>query len=205
MKMGEKMLFEILFLASVGAIIGWLTNILAIKMLFRPLKPIKIPLLHIELQGLIPKRRIEIAKNISQTIENELISTTEILHEFLTEDRKRELLALIKLRLINVISIKLPSLIPSGIKGKIIDYINDQIEIEGLPLIDSITEEIVKKVNDEIKIGDIVEKKLNDFDLLKIEEIILSISSNELKHIEVLGGVLGFLIGLIQGLIVQFI
>ncbi len=205
MKLGDKMLLEILFLASVGAIIGWITNILAIKMLFRPLKPIKIPFINMELQGLIPKRRLEIAKNISQTIENELISTTEILHEFLTEDRKKELLALIKLRLVSVISIKLPLLIPSAIKGKIIDYINDQIEQEGLPLLDSIIEEIVKKVNDEIKIGDMVEKKLNDFDLLKIEEIILGISSNELKHIEVLGGVLGFFIGLIQGLIIQFI
>lgn len=205
MKLGEKMLLEILFLSSIGAVIGWITNVLAIKMLFRPLKPIRIPILNIELQGLIPKRRLEIAKNISQTIENELISTTEILDEFLTEDRKKELLALIKLRLINVISMKLPLLIPSAIKGKIIDYINDQIEQEGLPLLDSITEEIVKKVNDGIKIGDMVEKKLNDFDLLKIEEIILGISSKELKHIEVLGGVLGFLIGLIQGFIVQFI
>lgn len=205
MKLGDKMLLEIFFLASIGAVIGWITNVLAIKMLFRPLKPIKVPLINIELQGLIPKRRLDIAKNISQTIENELISTTEIFHEFLTEDRKKELLVLIKLRLVNVISMKLPLIIPSAIKSKIIDYINDQIELEGLPLLNSIIEEMMKKINSEIKIGDMVEKKLNDFDLLKIEEIILSISGKELKHIEVLGGVLGLLIGIIQGLIIQLI
>ena len=44
----------ILILTIVGGLIGWITNILAIKLLFRPIKPVKIPILNIEILGLIP-------------------------------------------------------------------------------------------------------------------------------------------------------
>ena len=33
----------IIFMVIIGAVIGWITNILAIKLLFRPLRPYKIP------------------------------------------------------------------------------------------------------------------------------------------------------------------
>ena len=74
-------MFEVMFLAVVGGIIGWITNLLAIKMIFRPLKPIKIPLINYELVGLIPKRRREIAASIGEVIETELLSTKEILEK----------------------------------------------------------------------------------------------------------------------------
>ncbi|MPN58036.1 hypothetical protein SDC9_205733 [bioreactor metagenome] len=85
------------------------------------------------------------------------------------------------------------------------EYINEQISAEGMPLLDSIIDGLMNKLNEEVKVGDIVEKKINEFDLMKIEEMILNIANTELKHIEVLGGVLGFIIGLIQGIIIQFI
>ena len=46
-----------------------------------------------------------------------------------------------------------------------------------------------------------IEEKINAFDLIKIEEITLKIAQRELKHIEVLGGVLGAIIGLLQGIL----
>ena len=60
----------ILILTIVGGLIGWVTNILAIKLLFRPIKPIRIPILNIEIIGLIPKRKNEIAANIGEVISN---------------------------------------------------------------------------------------------------------------------------------------
>ena len=50
-----------------------------------------------------------------------------------------------------------------------------------------------------------VETKINELDLYELEEIILTIVKNELRHIEVLGLILGFLIGIIQGIITIFI
>ena len=70
----------ILILTIVGGLIGWITNILAIKLLFRPIKPVKIPILNIEILGLIPKRK---NANIGEVISNELLSMDDILDQAL--------------------------------------------------------------------------------------------------------------------------
>ena len=67
---------EFLLMVGVGALIGWFTNYLAIRLLFRPYNEINLVIF--KLQGLIPKRRHEIAVNIAEVIETELISIREI-------------------------------------------------------------------------------------------------------------------------------
>jgi uncharacterized membrane protein YheB (UPF0754 family) len=57
---------------------------------------------------------------------------------------------------------------------------------------------VVEKVEDRIDVSEIVRTKIEKFDLSKLEAIIYEISSRELKTIEVLGGVLGFIVGLGQ-------
>ena len=80
----------ILILTIVGGLIGWITNILAIKLLFRPIKPIKIPILNIEILGLIPKRKNEIAANIGEVISNELLSMDDILNQAFNSSNSNE-------------------------------------------------------------------------------------------------------------------
>ena len=38
-------------------------------------------------------------------------------------------------------------------------------------------------------------------EMAKLEELVYFLARTELKHIELLGGVLGFMIGLVQGLV----
>ena len=45
------MFWEIIIMALVGGGIGWFTNYLAVKLIFRPLNPIRIPIIGLELQG----------------------------------------------------------------------------------------------------------------------------------------------------------
>ncbi|MGL4988252.1 MAG: DUF445 domain-containing protein, partial [Cetobacterium sp.] len=70
------MLIKATLLVVIGSMIGWITNYIAIKMLFRPYKEIKIGFLKI--QGLIPKRRREIGISLAETIQSELISIKDI-------------------------------------------------------------------------------------------------------------------------------
>lgn len=78
---------KLLLLAVVGALIGWSTNVVAIKLMFRPLEPLKIPGTRFTIQGLIPKRKTEIAKSIGDVISEELLSIEQIMDKFLI-DRK---------------------------------------------------------------------------------------------------------------------
>lgn len=195
----------ILFLAVIGGIIGWITNVLAIKLIFRPINPIRIPILNIEILGLIPKRRGEIAQNIGEIVQNELISLDEIVDEVLKEEDKDRIVQYIKLKINNVIRDKMPVFIPSTFKELIQGYLDDIVEQEISVTVTDLSEELVNRATDRINIQKMIEDKINELDLEKLEDIILSIAKKELKHIEVLGLVLGFLIGIVQGLVVMFI
>ncbi len=195
---------KILILATIGGLIGYITNVIAIKLIFRPIIPIKIPIINKEIIGLIPKRKTEIATNIGTIIQEEFLSLDEILNNIVTEADKQSVVEYIRVKLKLIINEKL-SLAPSSIKRIIQEYIYDFIEEEIKHSIDDLSEEIVSKATTRINIKEIVENKINQLDLYELENIILRIAKNELKHIEILGLVLGFLIGIIQGIIILFI
>lgn len=194
---------RILVLALIGALIGWTTNVIAIKLLFRPLEPVQI--LWFKLQGLIPKRRDDIAKSIGETVEQELLSVDEIMDKLIEGADKTEILELLKVKIIALTEGKLPSFIPSAFTGMIKKYIEDIIDQQGEGILDEMTEKLVHKATTSISVSKMVEEKIGMLQLDEIETMILKIAKKELKHIEYLGGVLGLLIGLSQGIIIQFI
>lgn len=68
-----------------GAIIGWVTNALAIKMLFRPLQAKHIGKLRIPFTpGILPRQRHQLARNIGRMVQRELI-TEDMLRERLDD------------------------------------------------------------------------------------------------------------------------
>lgn len=70
---------KILFMVVVGAVIGGFTNLLAIRMLFRPYKPIYIFGKQVPLTpGLIPKRQDELAKQLGKLVVEHLITPESI-------------------------------------------------------------------------------------------------------------------------------
>lgn len=197
-------LIRILILAAIGGFIGYVTNVVAIRLIFRPIEPIKIPILNIEIVGLIPKRRAEIAANVGEIIQEEFLSMDEILANIITDEDKEEVVRYIKARVKIIIHEKV-SFIPSGIKNMIQDYLGEIIESEVKQSIDELSKNIINKANERIDIQKMVEDKINELDLYELEEIIIRIAKKELKHIEFLGLVLGFLIGIVQGLVTMFI
>jgi len=74
----------------VGAFIGYVTNLVAIKMLFRPLK--KVRLFGFDLPftpGIFPKERHKLAESIGRMVEQELL-TPGVLRERLAREEVRE-------------------------------------------------------------------------------------------------------------------
>ena len=195
-------LWTLLILATIGGIIGWITNLLAIKLLFRPFEPINIPIFNWKLQGLIPKRRDEIAISIGKTIENDLLSIEDIIFKLMNNENKEEIFSILKTKISEIVSTKLPSLIPSAFKGMIQNYINEMIDKEGDKIIDDIIQDIIENGDFNISLANMIEEKINEFPMDKLEELVIEIAKTELKHIEILGGVLGFIIGIFQGLII---
>lgn len=197
-------IIRILILAIIGGLIGYLTNVVAIKLIFRPINPIKIPILNIEIMGMIPKRKSEIASTIGQIISEQFLSIDEIIDGIITDEDKDNIINYIKLKIKLILDEKM-TLIPGTIKLLVQNYISDIIEDEIKSSIDELSEEIIIKANNRINIEEMVKNKINELDLYELEEIILTIVKNELRHIEILGLILGFFIGIIQGIITVFI
>jgi uncharacterized membrane-anchored protein YjiN (DUF445 family) len=73
-----------------GAFIGFLTNVLAIKMLFRPLKAVRIFGIRLPFTpGILPRERHRLADSIGRMVERELL-TPEILRERFADQEFRE-------------------------------------------------------------------------------------------------------------------
>ncbi|NLN49638.1 MAG: DUF445 family protein [Clostridiales bacterium] len=187
--------------AFIGGIIGWITNVLAIKMLLRPIYPIHIPIIDYKIQGLLPKRREEIAVSVGLTIEEELIDIDEILEKISNDKNRESALTSIKSAISEKINKKIPILVPFIIRENIVSYIEDQIDKEAPLMIENLVKDLYEKTSKEISIGKMVEDKINQIDLTKLEEITLRLAKRELKHIEILGGILGAIIGLVQGIL----
>lgn len=197
-------IIRILILAIIGGLIGYITNVIAIKLIFRPINPIKIPILNIEIIGMIPKRKTEIATNIAKVVEEQFISVDEITDNIITEQDKQHIIDYIKVRVKLILSEKM-TLMPNTIRNLVQNYVSEIIEDEIREGIDELSEEMIIKTKNRINIKEIIENKINELDLYELETIILQIVKNELRHIEVLGLILGFFIGIVQGIITIFI
>ncbi|MDY4129684.1 DUF445 domain-containing protein [Peptostreptococcus porci] len=198
--MDTRIIIKILTMAVVGGIIGYVTNVLAVKMLFRPLKPFKMPIFGFEIVGLIPKRRADIAKSIGTTVGEQLIDYDELINSMLKEEDKENLKRVLKERIAVIIEEK-ASFIPFLFRSKVTEFVDQVIESEFDSGIDSLLEVAKEKAISRIDVGKMVEEKINELDLVELEKIILVIASKELKHIENLGLLLGFVIGVVQGII----
>lgn len=197
-------IIRILILAIIGGLIGYITNVIAIKLIFRPINPIKVPIFNIEIIGMIPKRKKEIAINIGRIVEEQFLSIDEITNNLVTEQDKEYIIDYIKVKIKLILNEKMV-LIPSTIRSLVQNYISEIIEDEIREGIDELCEEMIAKASNRINIKEVIENKINELDLYELEIIILQIVKNELRHIEILGLILGFFIGIVQGIITIFI
>jgi len=189
----------------VGAFIGWGTNLLAIRMLFEPINPIKIPIFGLEIQGLIPKRRYDLSQNVGQTVENEILSTDDIVNKLTSDSIRTQVMIYIKHLVMERSYEKIPPFIPQTIRSFISEYLGEVIDRHGAIIFDEIKTTLVEKARKEIDLKKMVIDRLDSLDIKELEELIINLSRRELKQIEILGGVLGFIVGTFQALLSYFL
>lgn len=185
----------------IGAAIGWLTNRLAIQMLFRPRNPVRI--LWWTLQGLIPRRQAELATRVAEIVETELFTQHLIRNEISRMDLRPHLQQLAT----NIVWDRLaPRLRSIPLLGNLVNdkllYNLNKIALEALA---AETEPLLEKVSTEVErhiaVRRIVEERIHGFDLDQLEGIVRKLAHQEFRSIEILGGVIGFLVGMIQSVL----
>jgi len=183
----------------IAAFTGWFTTWIAIFMLFHPRKPINF--LGIKIQGIFPKRQRQVAEKLGVMVASELIHFDEIAVQLQDPNLLKELTPTIEKHLDNFLQVKLKEKMPvismfvgTGTLDKIKEGMLEEIEI----LLPEIIAQYTSSLSSKIDIEKMVTEKVSNFSSDKLEQILLSVMKKEFRFIELIGGVLGFVIGLIQ-------
>lgn len=182
-----------------GALIGWITNFIAVKLLFHPRQ--KRYFLFIPIQGVFPKRQTEFAEKLGEIVAEELLSPHDIQKALSSAANALETKKMIAAQVEQAIIARLPSIVPvfaAFLNPNIIEKVKGSIS-EGIDqMVDSVLEQLEDKVSQNLNVQTTVTEKVQSFSTDKIEEILYTIMRNEFRFVELTGAVLGFIIGLLQ-------
>ncbi len=208
-----------------GAFIGYITNWLAIKMLFRPFEEkyifgFKVPFT----PGLIPKRRKEIAESIATTVEKHILPAEKLKKLFEESDYKNRIHKRVELvidELIDSIIDDLKKTIKEGIslgkiniRGALIvtaldkvlekalekakEKVKARLKERGADIIEEHIEEELPIMLSQLNIRQMVIETFMELDIETLEKIVVGFSEKQLKHITYTGAVLGAFIGMVE-------
>ena len=200
------MILKCFLLVFIGAMIGWVTNFIAIKMLFRPYKEVN--LIFFKIQGLLPKRRNEIGNSIAEVVNNELVSVKDIISKISPEDIEENIGLIVDRILESRLKEEIVKNFPMAaffLSDSMLEKIKHIIKQSILDHKEEMINVFAEYLETKVDIKSIIVEKVNGFSLEKIEEIIITLAKKELKHIEYIGAVLGGIIGLVQFAVVTFI
>lgn len=191
-------LFLIVSVPLTAALIGWITNYIAIKMLFRPRKPVRF--FGLCLHGLVPRRQAQLAASIAETVETELISHDDIRRFLETEESQEAIKKLLEEQIQNFLTHKLGAnpMVAMFLQGDVGNSLRQSLVSQFQDAIPALLNTLMNRLEDGLDLQKVIREKIEGFELSKLEEIIYRISAKELRTIELLGGVLGFLVGVIQ-------
>jgi len=190
---------KLLLLPFISAFIGWFTNWIAIKMLFHPREPKKI--LGLSIQGLFPKRQQQFAASMGRLVSRELLHFEQVAAMIKDPAQLATLKPSIENHIDHFLRERLKEKLPvisvfvgQGTLDKIKEGLMEEIDLMLPQVIGQYTDNLGKTIDIEA----IVTEKIANFSSDKMEEILMNIMSREFRFVEIIGGVLGFTIGLVQ-------
>lgn len=189
-------MFRLLAVPLISAMIGYLTNVVAIKMLFHPREPIGI--FGLEIQGLLPRRQEAIANKIGEVVERELLSVDDLVDQFSNPEMQDKIVKLVAEKVRTRLEEAMPRLVPQNLARILGDLVEGILVRESRNLVPQVTESAGRHLTEEIRVSEIVRNRILSFEVMQLEGLVREVASRELRMIEVMGGILGFLIGLIQ-------
>ena len=194
--------YWLLLIPVISAFIGWFTNWIAIKMLFHPRNPVNV--LGITIQGIFPKRQEQFADKLGKLVAEELISFSEIEQKVTDPENLKEILPHVESHIDEFLRVRLSKAMPMismFIGDKTINELKKIFMEELENIFPQVMKEYMAKLQQQLNLEQMVAEKVKAFSTDKLEVILFQIMSREFRFVEILGGILGFMIGILQVLI----
>ncbi|MBT7651026.1 MAG: DUF445 family protein [Opitutae bacterium] len=189
----------IFLLPIIAAIIGWLTNYLAVKMLFHPKVPINV--LGISIHGVFPKRQKTLAEKLGSLVAKELFSIGDITKKIEDIAKSEKSMELIGKRIEKTIRNKLVKSFPMlamFLTDDMVEKVTNLFKSELQDFLTDFSQDIRERLEENIDVEKLVRDKVEAFSSDKLEQILFAIMKKEFRFIEIIGAVLGFIIGCFQ-------
>jgi uncharacterized membrane protein YheB (UPF0754 family) len=170
----------------VGGFVGFITNWIAITLLFRPKKKI------LGIQGLLQKRKSLIAQKAAEIIREYLLNTNEIkkvVDKKKVEDSIKKLVD------------RTLKYFPGFGKKLLSKVLRDMTYFYFFDKSGYIKDEMLELALSDADLENIVTEKIMNYDISELEKIIKQASGPEINFILISGLVLGVIIGLLQALL----
>lgn len=191
--------YWLLLIPVISGFIGWVTNWVAIKMLFHPRNPINF--LGIRIQGIFPKRQQQFAEKLGRLVSQELLSFSDIETKINNPENLKKILPQVESHIDHFLRVKLSESMPMismFIGDKTIDKLKTVFMEELEILFPKVMKDYSATLREQLDLEQIVTDKVKAFPSDKLEDILYQVMSKEFRFVELLGAVLGFLIGILQ-------
>jgi len=191
--------YWLLLIPVISAFIGWFTNWVAVKMLFHPRNP-KI-ILGYNIQGIFPKRQEQFAQKLGKLVSEELLSFTDIEEKITNPENLQKVLPQLETHIDHFLRVKLADSMPvisMFIGDKTIDKLKNVFLEELETLFPKLMKDYAGTLKNQLDLEQIVTDKVKAFSSDKLEDILYQVMAKEFRFVEIIGGVLGFIIGLLQ-------
>ncbi|PIE65977.1 MAG: hypothetical protein CSA24_01315 [Deltaproteobacteria bacterium] len=180
-------------------IIGWITNVIAVKMIFRPREALR--LAGLTFQGVLPKHLDHFAGQLAEIITGDFMTTSEMVAN-LDIDKVYDQLQRRADETFDLLVDDLKGILGEGqramITDEVIETVHAKVHEELRGALPEIKEELCERADDLVDLTAALKQKIMEMGATHLEQVIYKIARKELKFIEYYGGVFGFLIGGIQ-------
>ena len=183
----------------ISAFIHWVTIWMALKMLFHPKLPVNF--LGLKIQGVFPKKQKQIAENISKLVGKELLSFEEIEQKITNPENLEGIYPEIEKYVDEFLKVRLKETMPMiamFIGDKTIGQLKEALMTELKNMLPQLLKNYVGNLKSQLDLEKIVYEKIAAFSGEKLEAMLNQILTKEFRFIEIIGTILGFLIGLLQ-------
>ena len=184
------------------AFIGWFTNLVAIKMMFRPYERIQI-IGPIGWQGILAREAERFARDIADIVVEEFLTPRDLVRQIdpavIRETLNPLLLEAIDTGLAKFVD-ELPAVVRQGglVSASVISVIRKQILDEIDRLAPEIRDLVIERINPLIDLRSEIIKNLTGGNLERLENLIMTVSAKEFRWITYQGAIFGALIACIQ-------
>ena len=199
MQTANEIHWLLFLLPLIAALIGWMTNYIAVKMLFHPKEPKKI--VGITFHGVFPKRQNALAEKLGQLVADELFSVSDVsakIKEFaISDEAMNEVGKRIEMTIRNKLVQAFPML-AMFLTDEMVEKVTGLFKNELKDFLSATSQGMGEKLEENLNVEAMVKERVNAFSSEKLEKLLNQLMKKEFKFIELVGAILGFLIGCLQ-------